>query len=97
MPRLPQSPRVSRKPNGFGAGSVRVSGASRLVGLVSTAGLPMCSPYAGIIRSGSSGRRQIRPPSQPGQSPSSRHNSCHSTPRQCAGAQRGSEDWATPT
>ena len=60
-PRLAHRPRVSRRPSSCEAGSARVRGASARAAVIVNV-----SPYAGMTRTGSSGRRRVQPSSQPG-------------------------------
>ena len=64
MPRLAQRPKMSRSAEACAAGSASVSGAS--VRGASGTDVLKVSPYAGITRTGSSGRRRRQPSSQPG-------------------------------
>src|SRR3712207_6891989 len=64
---ISHSPNASRRPRVAAGASVRVRGASPVDVLVRTSSdVLMVAPYAGITRSGSSGRRRVESPSQPG-------------------------------
>src|SRR3954468_3261610 len=66
-PRLAHRPKESRRPRAAAGAWSRVRGASPVGALVRTSSeVLMVAPYAGITRSGSSGRRRVQSPSQPG-------------------------------
>src|SRR3712207_7654313 len=64
---ISHSPNASRRPRVAAGAWSRVRGASPVGALVRTSSdVLMVAPYAGITRSGSSGRRRVESPSQPG-------------------------------